>query len=245
MIDRADAPAYDDGWQEGDNGGSGFPLPWDFETIVQPAGSITVAVQSSTATGGTGVIDTGGKSFALLTTDNVRDFEQAVAALNYRAGIAVPNPAELSVQVDMEYTAALTPSSANFLVESDSGYLAYVRAHGEGFWSIFAPVNDIWLVPVSLPTNAAHVTIDNFTATHCRITIQPLPSGTPHVGVYPYPDTTDPGIGSTIRIRLAAHALASPDESFPAPAHAEAYFNNLVVQTAAPASAGESWALYE
>jgi hypothetical protein len=63
--DNASQPAYDDGWQAGDNGGSGFG-PW---TITSTAGGVT-AIGSSTANGDsqppTGDIDSaGGRAWAI------------------------------------------------------------------------------------------------------------------------------------------------------------------------------------
>ena len=63
--DNASQPAYADGWQAGDNGGSGFG-PW---TITSTAGGLT-AIGSSTANGDmqppTGDIDSaGGRAWAI------------------------------------------------------------------------------------------------------------------------------------------------------------------------------------
>jgi hypothetical protein len=68
--DNASQPAYDDGWQAGDNGGSGF-APW---TITSTADGMTT-IGSSTANGDmqppTGDIDSpGGRAWAITVAPN-------------------------------------------------------------------------------------------------------------------------------------------------------------------------------
>jgi hypothetical protein len=67
-FDNASQPAYDDGWQSGDNGGSGFG-PWSF------SGNGTAGIGSSTANGDaqppTGDIDSAGSRAWSLAHSNV------------------------------------------------------------------------------------------------------------------------------------------------------------------------------
>jgi hypothetical protein len=65
--DAADDPVYDDGWQDGDAGGSGWDGGWSFTVDPMP-GSAAFGVASSTANGdgdtnGDGDIDTAGRAW--------------------------------------------------------------------------------------------------------------------------------------------------------------------------------------
>jgi hypothetical protein len=70
-FDAADDSAYDDGWSEGDNGGSGFGA-WDFEVFDLGMNGVLAGfgLGSSTSNGSapSGHIDTGGRAFGLVSS---------------------------------------------------------------------------------------------------------------------------------------------------------------------------------
>ena len=77
--DAADA-AYNDGWQGGDNGGSGFGdwILGDWATN----GADRAAIGSSTVNGGASTIDTSGKAFSLQNVDGTNEFIVVYRYLN-------------------------------------------------------------------------------------------------------------------------------------------------------------------
>lgn len=76
-FDSAADAAYSDGWQDGDNGGSGFG-GWIFGGSAAGHASI----QSSTVNGGLSSIDSAGVSFSLLDSDNSGNFIDIFRYLN-------------------------------------------------------------------------------------------------------------------------------------------------------------------
>jgi hypothetical protein len=95
-FDSAANSAYNDGWQTGDNGGSGFG-PWTNTVDLGPTkGSLFIGSSASNGNAPSGNIDTSGKSFGLsafsfATTYAIRDFSGGPLSIGDTFSIAMDN----------------------------------------------------------------------------------------------------------------------------------------------------------
>jgi hypothetical protein len=134
--DNAADAAYNDGWQDGDNGGSGFG-GWVFGA--DAAGRS--GVQSSTVNGGLSSIDSGGRSFYLSDSDNSGSYIDVFRFLNTDLQVGETFALDMDVNWRSGYKGirvrGTDDSSAIFRFEvGDPGggddYVVYDAATGNG-----------------------------------------------------------------------------------------------------------------
>jgi hypothetical protein len=99
-ADAADDPAYANGWQEGDDGGTGWASGWDFYRLGDEA-DVGYAVESSTGNGagdpnGDGDIDTGGVAWRLFARNGAQVGAERRLAARMKVGDT------LSIDMDVE-----------------------------------------------------------------------------------------------------------------------------------------------
>jgi hypothetical protein len=169
--DFADAAAYQHGWIDGDDGGTGFDYPWTFSPTLAP-----FTVESSTQNGdgdsnSDGDIDTVGKSFTIRTNGNA-----IYAALRF----LTPGPLQIGDRVAYDFDAVgfgidgfancdLTSQSAvRFDLRVTGGEVNYVILDAAGSNDSGVPVTD----------EGIHVALDLTGADTYTLRVTPLGGAT-------------------------------------------------------------------
>jgi hypothetical protein len=140
-FDSADHAAYNDGWQTGDNGGSGFG-PWSLDIMGNP-NNAGFLIGTSTANGngdtnGDGDIDASGEAFRLFSTGAT-----ATATRSFTGGQLLPGQV-FSLQMDNGGGGAwqLLDSSDNLKFSFFAGATTYLVIDGVGTRDTTIPLTD-------------------------------------------------------------------------------------------------------
>jgi hypothetical protein len=173
-IDSADAAAYDDGWQDGDEGGVGWPAayPWTFSS-----GPSFYAIESSTSNGdgdtnADGDVDTDGRSFALVAAGSGTAYAVRFFDASLQVGDRVAFDFD-AVGVGDQFFASCS------LMEYENPPQQRVAFHVAGNAANYALIADGGTIDVGLPITdeGVHVDIDVTGANTYAARIRSLATG--------------------------------------------------------------------
>jgi hypothetical protein len=227
--DDASQAVYNNGWQAGDNGGTGFG-PWTFKY----SGVLTGLFHAPQFIDGPALSGNslGAPAFALTTGD--RDFQSDTSEVlrTFTAPIAVGQT--YSMDVD---GSALNPSARRFA----TGNTIQLFGPGDqnerfGIYTSNDYLNDTWVatgdVSTGIPAaNAFHLTFTLVTPNTYNLSLSPIGGGTPLFSQTGAALTGSSGTGIN-SVRISAYGTGSSADGIK-----ELFFDNLMIST--PGLAGD------
>jgi len=151
VCDAADDPAYDDGWQPGDDGGSGFAAGgWSFDAFHPENTGHDLA--SSTLNGDAdedGDLDTNGRAWRIHAGSNARIYADRA--------FAAPLPFATPLTIEIDTDAQPLYGGTGFELSSDPAYASTFAAYvlSTGNWGVVWPSTSA--VDTGVPANGEPV----------------------------------------------------------------------------------------
>lgn len=154
-FDGANDAAYDDGWQSGDNGGSGFG-PWTLDTQLRnPAsGGLFIGDSASNGNPPSGDINTGGEAFGLYANSSPSDTAFAIRSFT---GGALAAGQTFSIDMDNGLVGAGSQVGFSLVNGSGNACLSFRILGGEATYQV---VDSSIIRPTLVPVTDDGLSID-------------------------------------------------------------------------------------